>query len=258
MKYPNGHEFEHRMLLPSQLKVDRTYQRPLEQARVNRIVKEFDGDIFNEPKVSYRDGQLWIFNGQHSIAAWRIVHDGKDEPLDCKVYKGMTWLEECEAFIKQNGFDKDVTINEKLAAGLNARKPEVVDMVDKAKLAGFVVDFSQSKTPTRIVATSTLLRAYNQLGGDDYLDMLTAISEAWYGDMDAISTQILSGMTAFYRTYGGKFKREDLVNSLKRVQPFEIIRNGKAAAIKKNGYARQIVDTYNHRRRYRLDGTLLG
>lgn len=69
MKYPNGHEFEFKVLRPSQIKVDPLYQRPLETKRVERIVKEWSGDLVNEPKVSYRDGQYWIFNGQHTISA---------------------------------------------------------------------------------------------------------------------------------------------------------------------------------------------
>ena len=154
MKYPKGHEFEFKWLRPSQTSIDPLYQRQLDQRRVDQIIKEYDGDLHNEPKVSYRDGKYWVFNGQHSIAAWRGIHNGEDMPVYCKVFKGMTWLEECEAFMKQNGLSKDPTTNEKLRAAFNSKDPAVVDMVEKAKLCGFNVDFSLNKTPTRIVATN--------------------------------------------------------------------------------------------------------
>ena len=252
MNNPNGHEFEHKWLRPTQIRIDPLYQRELDMKRVDRIVSRFNGDTFNEPKVSYRDGAYWVFDGQHSIAAWRKVKDGNDSPVYCKVFKGMTWLEECEAFVEQNGISKDPTTNERLRAQHNARQPEVVDMKAKAELCGFVVDFGKSKKPTRIMATSTLFRAYMTLGPDAYLDMLTSIKEAWYGDGDAVSSQIISGMTVFYKNYYGNFKRSDLVNSLKRVTPASIIRSGKSHRNKANGYGVEILKIYNTKRKHRL------
>ncbi len=257
MKYPKGHEFEYRQLRPSQIKTDPLYQRKLDDKRVGEIVREFNGDTFNEPKVSYRDGVYWVFDGQHSIAAWRQLHDGEDKLVTCKVYKGMTWLEECEAFMRQNGIKKDPTTNQKLRAANNARYPDVMDMVAKAKLCGFIVDFEMSKTPTRIVATGALYRAYKTIGPDAFLDMLTTIREAWYGDMDAISQQIISGMAQIFKKYYGNFRPSEMALSLKRVSPAEIIRNGKQYSTRSNTYAHEIVRQYNKKRKYRLDESQL-
>lgn len=256
MKYPNGHEFNYQTLSPTQIKVDDRYQRRLETKRVDDITKEWNGDVFNEPKVSYRDNTYWVFNGQHSTAAWKKKM-GENTPILCKVFRGMTWSDECIAFILQNGLDKDPTTNEKLRAAYENGQAEIVDIVNKAALCGYKVDFSNQKTPTRIVCTGALLRAYKTIGADAFLDMLTAIKEAWYGDMDAISTQIISGMTQFYKTYAGHFTRDDLVNSIKRITPAEIIRNGKAFTNRTNTYGREIVKQYNKKRRYRLDETKL-
>ena len=253
MKYPKGHEFEYRQLRPSQIKCDPLYQRELDNKRVDAIVREFNGDLFNEPKVSYRDGVYWVFNGQHSIAAWRKLHGGEDKIVVCKVYKGMTWLEECDAFMKQNGISKDPTTSQKLRAAFNSGAPDVVDMVNKATLCGFVVDFSNCKTPTRIVATSALYRSYKSIGADAYLEMLTTIREAWYGDMDAVSQQVIAGMTGAYKAYRGSFSSSDLAKALKRITPAEIIRNGRSYRNRTNTYAREIVKAYNKGRRYRLD-----
>lgn len=253
MKYPKGHDFEMKQLYPSQIKFDPLYQRKLDAKRATKIAREFDGDIFNEPKVSYRDGVYWCFNGQHSLAAWKIYHSNVDKPVMCKVYKGMTWLEECEAFMKQNGISKDPTTNQKLRAAYNSKDPDVVSMVEQAKLAGFVVDFEQSQAKNRIICTSTLFRAYKHLGAQKFLDMLTAIMQAWGGDTDSLQRQIIDGMTTFYRLYYGDFKQSDLIKNLQKVSPNEIIRNGKSYTTQKNGYAREITKLYNKGRRIRLD-----
>lgn len=257
MKSIEGPKFEMRDLRPSQIRVDPLYQRPLDAKRVNRIVSEFNSIDFNNPKVSYRDGVYWVFDGQHTTAAWRAYNDNKDEPIECRVYRGMTWLDECEAFVRQNKLKKDPTTNDKLKAAYNSKNFDVIDMVEKAKLCGFVVDFVVSKTPTRIVATTALFRAYKMLGGAAYLDMLTTIKGAWYGDEDAVSNQIINGMAVIFKNYYGNFKVDDLIASLKKESPAKIIRNGKAYRNRQNTYAVEIANIYNKKRRHRLDVSLL-
>lgn len=252
MKYPNGHEFEYRYLRPSQIDVDPLYQRRLRPSVVDSIVRDFNGDTFNEPKVSNRDGKYWVFDGQHTLAAWRKMNGGEDKPIYCKVFKGMTWLDECKRFIVQDGFGGDPSINERLGAAYAAREPDVIGMVKGAELVGFKVSFKNNKTNKTICAVSALYKAFNMVGSDVYVEMLTAIRDTWNFDPDSVCAQIINAMTVFYKTYYGNFKRGDLVNSLKRITPAQIIREGRTLHIK-NGFAREIVKSYNKNRKYKLD-----
>ncbi len=252
MKYPNGHEFEYKWLRPNQIDADPLYQRRLRPAVVDSIAKEFNGDTFNEPKVSYRDGKYWVFDGQHTLAAWRKMNNGDDKPIYCKVFKGMTWLDECRRFIDQDGFGGDPNINEKLNAAYESRDNDVVGMVKGAELVGFKVSFKLNRVSKTIVAVNALYKAYMKLGAETYVDMLTAIRDAWDYDPDSVYAQIINAMSMFYKTYGGNFKRADLVNALKRVTPAQIIRDGRTFHVK-NGFAREIVKEYNKKRKHRLD-----
>lgn len=252
MRYPNGHEFEYRWLRPSQIEVDPLYQRNLDTARVDKIVKDFNGDIFNEPKVSNREGKMWVFDGQHTVAAWRKMNNGEDKPIYCKVFKGMTWLDECGRFIDQDGYDKDPTIADTLRAAYEARRPDVVGMVKGAELVGFKVNFKASKNNKTIVAVGALHKAFCKLGADAYVEMLTVIRDAWNFDADSMCAQIINAMAMFYKTYDGNFNGDNLVNSLKHITPAQIIRNGRSFH-RKNGFAREIVKCYNKKRKYKLD-----
>lgn len=252
MRYPNGHEFEYKYLRPSQIEIDTVYQRRLRTAVVDNIVKEFNGDTFNEPKVSNRDGKYWVFDGQHTLAAWRKMNGNVDKPIYCKVFKGMTWLDECKRFIVQDGFGGDPSINEKLNAGYESRDPDVVGMVKGAELVGFKVSFKNNKANKTICAVSALFKAYNKLGADAYVEMLTAIRDTWQFDPDSVSAPIINAMSTFFKTYGGNFKCGDLVNSLKRITPMQIIREGRTLRMR-NGFAREIVKSYNKGRKYKLD-----
>ena len=71
------------------------YQRALDTKKIERIVASFDERIANEPKVSFRNGSYYVFDGQHTIVARKKLNGNKDLFVLCKVYEDMT--EEDEA-----------------------------------------------------------------------------------------------------------------------------------------------------------------
>lgn len=83
--------------------IPKAYQRRLHPPRVARIVANFDEHIANEPKISYRDGNYYAFDGQHSIASRKMMNNGEDLPIRCKVYRGLTESDEALLFAQQTG-----------------------------------------------------------------------------------------------------------------------------------------------------------
>lgn len=237
------------MLRPSIINVDPLYQRSVDSRRISNMAKQWNPNLVNPPKVSFRDGKYWVFDGQHTIALWRQIHKGADKQIECRVFYGMTWLDESELFCLQNGIDKDPTTNDKLRAAYNAGNPDVVDMVNCAKLAGVNVDFINSKCNGRCMATAALFKTYKSLSREAFIEMLTAIIKAWDGDTDSLTGSIVLGMGQFYKTYYGKFQFNDLLATLKRVSPSYIIREGRdLAGQTKNKYFRVILREYNKKR----------
>lgn len=254
MKNFNGHDQEHMRLKPSQILVDRKYQRDIDEKRVAKIVKEFDGDIFNAPKVSRRkDGKYYVFDGQHSLAAWKEMcrlHKTPDAPLTCRVYTNMTWEDEVRSFLKQNGFDKDPSSVEYIRAKYAMSDPEVVDMVDGARMCGFTIDFVQSQADRRIIALNALFKAYQKLGYAAYIDLLSALMEAWNGRAASISGSMLNGMCSFYSRFYGKFNHEDFVSKLQVTSPEKLALDSKkfVGVSGQQALMRAILEAFNYRR----------
>ena len=86
-----------------------TYQRKIQKKKVDRIVAEFNERIANEPKLSYRDGIYYVFDGQHTIAARKQRNDGKDLDIVCKVFYDMTEEKEALLFAAQTGVSSKPT-----------------------------------------------------------------------------------------------------------------------------------------------------
>ena len=246
MRYRNGHDFEFKALRPSQINIDDSYQRKLDVPRVDAIVKEFNGDIFNEPKVSFRDGKYWCFDGMHSIAVWEQLYKGQDKPMLCKVFKGMTWFDECEIFLAQRGKDKEIAMQHMMKVAKTMGRQDVLEMEDGANAAGYEVNYELNKTGNKIVAVTALYKAWSKLGYDTYVEMLKTIKSAWGFDRYAVSANMINGMTKVYILYGKQFKSNDMANSLTLVTPAELIRNGRGS---RRGVVGEIVKAYNKRRR---------
>lgn len=237
--------------------VDQLYQRDVDKARVAQMNKQYRAELVNAIKVSYRDGKFWIFDGQHTAELLKLRNRGRDLPVECKVFYGLTWLDECELFLLQNGVSRSVSMSDRFKARFNRGDKDVVAMVNIAEKLGIRVDFTKSKGDNRICALTTLNRVYNSLGDDDYAEMLSIIKDAWGGDAVSYSAEILKGMFIFYSTYKGQYNKKRLLTQLGRVSPSVIIREGKASTAPGfSKYARQILNAYNYQTKNKLPDVL--
>ena len=57
------------------------YQRGVERKRVELIAAHFNEYVANEPKVSFRNGQFIVTDGQHTIEGRILRNGGKDLPI---------------------------------------------------------------------------------------------------------------------------------------------------------------------------------
>ena len=237
--------------------VDQLYQREVDKARVAQMNKQYRAELVNAIKVSYRDGKFWVFDGMHTAELLKLRNRGRDLPVECKVFYGLTWLDECELFLLQNGVSRSVSMSDRFKARFNRGDKDVVAMVNIAEKLGIRVDFTKSKGDNRICALTTLNRVYNSLGDDDYAEMLSIIKDAWDGEAVSYSAEILKGMFIFYSTYKGQYNKKRLLTQLGKVSPSVIIREGKASTTPGfSKYARQILNAYNYQTKNKLPDVL--
>ena len=239
-------KYEYRRISTKNLLVDPLYQRTLNTVRVEQMAKEYHPCLVNTVKVSLRNGKYYVFDGAHTMAMLKELNGGRDCVIACKVYSGLTWEDEVDLFIAQNGISRAVHMNDKFKALYNKGDPDVIRLVELADSLNIRIDFSGHRGPNRIVALATLFRIYQSLDESEFLDYLSIIKEAWDGCADSFSNQILRGMYLFYDAYRGLYNRRLLISKLRQVSPMAIIREGKASTYPgASKYAREIVKLYN-------------
>ena len=161
------------------------YQRMLRMEKVSQIAENFSEYIANEPKVSYRDGRFYVFDGQNTVEARRTCNGGKDVTIRCKVFYGLTKEDEATLFAIQTGNATCLTAGERLRANLVAENPDALYFVGITSNADVEFAYDGIRAPWKIYCIETAYELYKQYGCERYVEMLHIINEAWKGNVDS-------------------------------------------------------------------------
>ena len=245
----NEERYEEQRISSEKLEIPRnTYQRPLNTGRVHQIARAFDERIANEPKVSFRDGHYYVFDGQHTIAARVERNGGKPLMITCKVYHGLTEQEEAALFAEQTGFSADLGAGAWIKALVFAKDPLACSFVEETVKAGARIDFDQKKARCRLACVSTAFKEFKKLGPEKYREAISILLESWDGAPDSLRTEIVMAMCRFVDLYYGEYDRKRLIRRCRRFDPLTIYRKGQAVGDGLPGYKKylyQVLDIYN-------------
>ena len=199
----------------------------------------------NEPKVSFRNGRYYVTDGQHTIEARILRNGGKDLPILCKVYTGLTMQQEALFFAEQNGHAAPLTAGIKLRAKVVGE--DALSMAFLAATNRVGLDFNYDSlqlSDYRISCVGTALKLYNQMGEKIYCEALRLIVDAWEGKPDSFRAAVLKGVMYFVEVYHGEFNEERLIRALRSVHPMEIYRTGMDNPAKLPGWKKYVFPIY--------------
>lgn len=222
------------------------YQRLLRTEKVASIAENFSEYIANDPKVSFRDGRYYVFDGQNTVEARRACNGGKDLPIRCKVFLGLSKEDEATLFALQTGNATCLTAGERLRANLVAENPDALYFVGITSNAGVEFAYDGIRAAWKIYCIETAYELYKQYGRERYIEMLHIINEAWKGNVDSYLAGVIRGVARFISVYEGEYSRERLVQQLARTHPKTITQLAqKDTGSSANRHMRQILRIYN-------------
>ena len=207
---------------------------------------EFTELIANPPKVSYRDGHYFVFDGQHTIVTRKTMNGGADLPIICKVYTGLTKEEEAILFSKQTGVSRPLTAGAELRAALVGKDAQSIAFLNATESTGLQLGLDAYRAPWKIICIRTAFKEYKTYGADLYKEALTMLAKGWEGDPDSLRSGILRGMVRFVALYQGEYDPERLVKRLQTIHPMTLVRDEKAmSGTVSYKYMMLILRTYN-------------
>ena len=237
----NQYNYRQMKIPASQLVIPReTYQRPFTSNRAKEIAANFDERIANEPKVSYRDGKYFVFDGQHTVAARVMLNGGNDLLITCKVYYGMTEKEEALLFAQQNGISAPLTAGARMRAKIYGKDSEATAFYMANVSIGLVLDFDHNRGLDRIGCIKTAFNAYRRIGEERYTEAMKILKAAWNGDPDSFRTENVIAITYFVDRYHDQYCPRRLVTQLRSTDPLKIYRDGRAIGVNLTGYKKYL------------------
>ena len=256
---------EEKYLYLSELYSGQAYQRPVKDADVNRLIREWDPCLLTPLVVSYRDGRYYLVDGQHRACVLRQKNDGKDTAVLCQVYRGLTYEQEAELYYKMDRAKGHLRLPHATKALLESGSdPELAEVNRLLEDAGFIWALDRpTDKDFEIASTRTVINAYRLLGGAAFARMLVLMAGTWHGRPSSLKSSILSGMALFLKTYETELSDHTFIKRMSTVDPEEITRRGKADFSTNKAdlrFARVILEKYNghqrggHKLTYRFKG----
>lgn len=226
-----------------QILVDLEYQRQVDYLRVRKMVANYNPNLVNPIKVSYRGNKYYCFDGQHTLSMLKALNDNKDLPVPCKVYYGMHETDEAKLFSEQNGLSRAIQSNQKLKSLYVAGDIDVIEFKKTVEDCGIRCDFTSSQADKKIICYSTAFKIYMKHGAKHLQKILKVIVASWNGTKDSLSKELLIGLDMFMRTYADEYNQTHLIKRLNRVSPVQIKRDGNAIAM--GGAKKYAIPIYN-------------
>ena len=241
----------------SNLVSNQEYQRSLSRRHIERTVEHFDLFQINPIKVSRREGQNYVINGQHTIEIIATASGSRDTPVWCMVYDGLEYLHEASIFAEQQKFTKSLSAFEIFKANLEADSDKHIVIKDIVEQCGLSLATSKSKAIGGICAVGSLLDIYDKYGYEGLERTLRLIVKTWEGESASLTSSMLRGMALLIATFGDSLRDDIFAERVGTISAREIARTAKERRAGSIGYAETMLLMYNKKAKSTLSMTRL-
>ena len=219
------------------------YQRNLSIRHIQRMTANFDLYQINPIKVSRRDNQNLVINGQHTIETIAAISGSRETPVWCMVYDDLEYVVEADIFANQQKYVKPLSPYEIFIANIEAGNDE--QLIIKSLVESYGLKLAPSRIICGICAISCLEQIYKKYGYHTLDRTLRLIVAAWEGEPMSLSASMLRGVSLLIESYGEAIKDDAFCERVGAMSAIEIIRTGKVRRPGAIGYAEAMVIIYN-------------
>lgn len=208
------------------MRVDRQVQRSLDSNRASDIANNFNAPGFGIITISERDdGNLYIVDGQHRVAALRLMGAEGSHKISCEVFRGLTQADEAALFRVRNNF-RQVKVFDRFRVRVIEGDPVAVILnTTLARHQWTVVKSGPSKARGTFNAVSALEWVYNGAGVRTSVvhpvaveNTLAVATGAWGHDSVGVRAEIIRGLGLFLVQYGDSVDFAKIIGELAQLE----------------------------------------
>lgn len=181
------------------LKTDFSYQSPVKNAQVLKIVRNFDSKALHTIVVSEReDGTYYIVDGQHRVVA--LIRLGHEE-IRCTIHQGLSVEEEAKMYHDLNNRPTKQA-NSKGKSKLRYNEENAVKIDEIVNKTGMKINYEHTAPKSGYIAAyGALERIYKRSGGTHLNNVIVAIKASFGESGNFFQAYIMDGFSKFLRTY---------------------------------------------------------
>ena len=227
------------------------YQRDLSETHIMKTLQDFDLYQVNPVKVSRRDGQNYVFDGQHTIEMIASVSGSRDTPVWCMVYENLTYEEEAHIFAEQQKHVKALVPYEMFVAHMEAGDNKQL-MIHSLVTNVYNLRISSKHAPGTISAISALEYIFEHYGYEILDRTLRLALGTWEGETYSLSSGMLKGIAMLISAFGDSLKDETFKDHLSNYSAKAISRAAKDRRPGSIGFAEALLNAYNGKNKRHL------
>jgi hypothetical protein len=251
---------EVRMLPVSDLAVDRKYQRILDKNWCNKTAQRWRPELAQALEVSVRQSesygeQFFVIDGQHRLEAAKI----RGIPaLPCIIHRDLASQDEATLFVQLQKNRRPLGSIDLFWAMFHSNDPSAVRIAEICEKHGFIIARKLGDNANNKIACVSALQRVYRYGEGTLEETLSVLRDTWDGQHDSLLRNVVQGLGRFIQAFAlhENYAHGALVDKLKAtsVTSLAAIGEGRARDFKlsaPNGFARAVLEQYNHRRQHR-------
>ena len=223
-KWPGKFE----MVDPNKIVVDRRYQRPENELLISQITADFDWAAFGAVSLYRRNGSLLVVvDGQQRIRG--ALRTSEPPELIPAVIQDKTSVEgEARTYVKMNIVRRSVPTLDRHRGNVIAKDPAALGVARAVEKAGFTLGGVTSAGDANTVsAVSAVYDAYNTLGEEGLVQVLTQARDSWPDDPAATSVRMIRVLTEVLLELGTDYNRPKVTAARGRSSPILLTKKAK-------------------------------
>lgn len=233
------------------LKTDMSYQSPVKEAQVKKIVREFDPNKLHTIVVNRRmNGLFYVIDGQHRVEALKRIGILS---IEATIHNDLSVEQEAEMYLGIN--DRPTkSPNSKGKSALRFNDPEAIEIDKAVTNVGLQIDYDKQNNGVGYIHAYQALKTVNKKNGSTHLEIvLTVIRKSFGNESRNFQGFIIQGFSKFLETYKEEVELSELVKRLNKLQLdgllTEISKNKAGFSSKKECLPFTLADIYNKGRR---------
>lgn len=222
-------------------------QRDFSKAHAEEYAADFDLEALGYPVVSLRGDHYWIVDGQHRIAALKLIGWG-DQSIECECYEGLTEEGEADLYLRRARRRGTKKFDE-FRIAVAAQRGTQCQIERIVQREGLKISAGQDDGAISAVGALETIYGY---GTETFTRALRILRDSFVGDSAAFRAHLIKGMGLVCQRYDGVLDDERAVQRLSALSGGTIALTRRADALKlKTGHRRPdcvaaaIVDTIN-------------